>query len=103
MAAATSAAWQDNAAHIDRIDVIGEDGVRIGWLDPHTGVRTLLFPGRSADFDEMVEFWLNAAGLHDQDQQGGVPGQHPPLGVNEIRYPDADVVRSLLIPVLQLH
>lgn len=88
-------------AGVDRIDVIDKDGVRIGWVDPLTGTRTLLSPDRAGDFDEMVDFWLSAAGLHD-DAEGSAPSECSPLmKVTEIRYPDAHIVRSLIIPMLR--
>jgi hypothetical protein len=90
----------------DRIDVTDEQGRRIGWVDPRTGVRNLLVPDRAADFDEMVDFWLVAAGLSEGTEDGATePGTS--LGIHrmhvtEVRYPDPEVVRSLLIPLVHL-
>jgi len=89
----------------DRIDVMDEHGVRIGWVDPRTGVRNLLAPDRAADFDEMIDFWLAAAGL--SDLAGLSPTAVAPEGplnmqVTEVRFPDPEVIRSLVIPLLPL-
>jgi hypothetical protein len=89
----------------DRIDVLDESGVLIGWVDPATGLRNLLAADRAADFDEMIDFWLAAAGLSDrQDADSPAsPAEGPArMQVSEIRYPDPEVVRSLVIPLLPL-
>jgi hypothetical protein len=100
----------------DRIDVTDEQGRRIGWVDPRTGVRNLLVPDRAAEFDEMVDFWLVAAGLSEAADEaatelgtselgtselGTSMGSHR-MQVTEVRYPDPEVVRSLLIPLFHL-
>ena len=90
----------------DRIDVTDEQGRRIGWVDPRTGVRNLLVSDRAAEFEEMVDFWLVAAGLSEGTDDGTTePGAS--LGIHrmhvtEVRYPDPEVVRSLLIPLFHL-
>ena len=90
----------------DRIDVTDEQGRRIGWVDPRTGVRNLLVPGRAADFDEMVDFWLVAAGLSEAADEAatelGTSMESHQMHVTEVRYPDPEVVRSLLIPLFHL-
>lgn len=104
----------------DRIDVTDSEGVRIGWVDPRTGVRNLLAPGRRAEFDQMIDYWLSAAGLSAPDSldeseadaaAGGTARERPATNVSdsnqamhirEVRYPDAEVVRSLLIPLRHL-
>ena len=106
-------------ARAERIDVTDETGAPIGWVDTRTGVRNLLAPDRADDFDAMVDFWLTAAGLVDP---AGVDGAHEAVGppadaassvaassiaagklrVTEVRYPDPEVIRSLLIPLLHL-
>jgi len=105
----------------DRIDVTDSAGVRIGWVDPRTGVRNLLAPGRRAEFDQMIDYWLSAAGLDAPESLNAI-GADPktadsaaeqPMPANsiepdqamhirEVRYPDAEVVRSLLIPLRHL-
>ena len=95
----------------DRIDVTDELGRRIGWVDPRTGVRNLLVPDRAAEFDEMVDFWLVAAGLSESADEAATELRRSELGtamgshrmhVTEVRYPDPEIVRSLLIPLLHL-
>jgi len=114
----------------DRIDVTDSAGVRIGWVDPRTGVRNLLAPERRAEFDQMIDYWLSAAGLSSPEslddvvnidniadvdanlaagesaaQQHASANTHEPhqaMHIREVRYPDAEVVRSLLIPLRQL-
>ena len=89
----------------DRIDVMDEHGARIGWVDPRTGVRNLLAPDRGAEFDEMIDFWLAAAGLSDRAHQGTdmeSPAAPISMHITEVRYPDPEVVRSLVIPLLHL-
>jgi hypothetical protein len=95
----------------DRIDVTDEQGRRIGWVDPRTGVRNLLVSDRAAEFEEMVDFWLVAAGLSEAADEaatelgtskpGTSMGSHR-MHVSEVRYPDPEVVRSLLIPLFHL-
>jgi hypothetical protein len=104
----------------DRIDVTDAAGVRIGWVDPRTGVRNLLAPGRREEFDQMIDYWLTAAGLnapHTPDEIqadtaidgapiGNAPNvptkSDPAMHIREVRYPDAEVIRSLLIPLRRL-
>ena len=89
----------------DRIDVTDDYGVRIGWVDPRTGTRTLLAHNRSAEFDSMVDFWMVAAGLsgvETADTFGASPGAtdvRQSMHVIEVRYLDREVIRSLLIPL----
>ncbi|HVQ89286.1 MAG TPA: hypothetical protein VMT88_14005 [Actinomycetes bacterium] len=93
----------------DRIDVTDDQGRRIGWVDPRTGARTLLEADRAAEFDEMVDFWLFAAGLSDtpgvesdglrKESEAGAPLR---MHITEVRYPDPEVVRSLMIPLFHL-
>jgi len=89
----------------DRINVLDEAGSTIGWVDPHSGARTLLVPGRGDDFDETVDSWLRAAGLtwdvNEGASAGGTSSRHG-MSVVEVRYPDPEVVRSLLIPMVHL-
>ena len=90
----------------DRIDVTDEQGRRIGWVDPRTGARNLLVSDRAAEFEEMVDFWLVAAGLSEAADEaatelGTSMGSHR-MHVSEVRYPDPEVVRSLLIPLFHL-
>lgn len=102
----------------DRIDVTDEDGICIGWVDTSTGDRHLLVADRAHDFDDMIEFWLTAAGL--SDGPGGVSPGRPlapvdgapeknagesglrTMRVSEVRYPDPEVVRSLVVPLVHL-
>ena len=122
----------------DRIDVSDANGNRIGWVNPQTGVRNLLVPELKAEFDQMIDYWLAAAGLtdprattnaattpaeHQVDEATqslpiaplpalgtqGQPNSPPPplesspdMSVTEVRFPDAEVVRSLVIPLLRL-
>ena len=100
-------ASSDAATGTDRIDVTDEHGVRIGWVDPRTGARNLLAPERAADFEDMVDFWLAAAGLSDDTVTSAPTAAALPDGTNsmrvrEVRYPDPEVVRSLVIPLLPL-
>jgi hypothetical protein len=103
--ALATAPLEYGARGTDRIDVMDEHGVRIGWVDPRTGVRNLLAPDRAADFDEMIDFWLAAAGLSDEELPTAsidVPDSPISMRVSEVRYPDPEVVRSLVIPLLHL-
>lgn len=86
----------------DRIDVIDEAGIRIGSIDPRTGARNLLLPERAAEFEEMVRYWLTAAGLTSGADDTVAQVVQPTLKVNEVRYPDAHIIRSLLIPLIPL-
>lgn len=89
----------------DRINVFDEVGSTIGWVDPLSGERTLLVPGRRADFEETVDFWLSAAGLAGGSASCGEyssVAKRRRTSVTEVRYPDPDVVRSLLIPLVPL-
>ena len=70
-------------------------------MDPRTGVRNLLAPGRRAEFDQMIDYWLAAAGLSAPDDSDPTPVERP-MHIREVRYPDAEVVRSLLIPLRRL-
>ncbi|MDH4159425.1 MAG: hypothetical protein OEV62_04150, partial [Actinomycetota bacterium] len=59
----TAEAWLEDVGREDRIDVTDDAGRRLGWVDPITGSRTLVQAGRGDVFDEVVDFWLTAAGL----------------------------------------
>jgi hypothetical protein len=87
----------------DRIDVLDQQGTRIGWMDPTTGERSLVDPSRGAEFNDTVDFWLAAAGL--AAETGATPDSlvNPhQMHVREVRYPDPEVTRSLVIPLLRL-
>lgn len=102
MGPSTNAALDPGPFGTDRIDVMDEAGIRIGSIDPRTGARNLLLPERAAEFDEMVEYWLSAAGLSSPAEGDKPVETRSLLKVNEVRYPDADVIRSLLIPLILL-
>lgn len=91
----------------DRIDITDDEGVAIGWVDPRTGTRHLVALDRSNDFDSIVDFWMSAAGL-DASQSRPDPlaaaasNTHTWMRVSEVRYPDREMVRSLVIPLLPL-
>jgi len=101
--APTNAALDPGPFGTDRIDVMDETGVRIGSIDPRTGARNLLLPERADEFEEMVGYWLRAAGLSSPSINEAPAETKSLLKVNEVRYPDADVIRSLLIPLVRLH
>jgi hypothetical protein len=84
----------------DRIDVLDERGRAIGWVDPRSGVRNLIDQDHAAAFDEMVDFWLCTSGVESPDSAANTPTGH--MTVQEIRYPDPPVIRSLLIPLRPL-
>lgn len=84
----------------DRIDVLDERGRAIGWVDPRSGVRNLIDEDHAAAFDEMVDFWLSTSGVASPDSATDTPTGH--MTVQEIRYPDPPVIRSLLIPLRPL-
>lgn len=102
MGASTNAALDPGPFGTDRIDVMDESGVRIGSIDPRTGARNLLLPDRADEFEEMVGYWLRAAGLSNPTPDEVPAETDSRLKVNEVRYPDADVFRSLVIPLVQL-
>lgn len=78
-----------------RIDVTDDEGRRLGWLDAVSGARTLLVPESRDVFDEVVDFWLSAAGLAPTDAPAA-----PPTGSRGRRRMDAPTVRTLVIPLL---
>lgn len=85
----------------DRIDVTDDEGRVLGYLDPATGVRTLIAPGCRDVFDDVVDFWLTAAGLAADGAAGPEPVAQPSrTRVTETRFPDSRVVRTLVIPLL---
>ena len=87
----------------DRIDVTDDDGRRLGWVDPGSGARTVLVPDRRDVFDDVVDFWLTAAGLSPQDdgapEAPALPAPPTRVHVTETRFPDAHLVRTLMIPL----
>jgi hypothetical protein len=85
------------AAAADRIDILDEGGRSIGWVDPRTGVRNLTDPRHAREFDEMVDFWLATAGVGEGQSEPTADTDH--WSVNEVRFPDPPVIRSLLIPL----
>lgn len=88
------------SAAADRIDILDEGGRSIGWVDPRSGARNLTDPSHAREFDEMVDFWMATAG-----DDGPQPSPEAPEGrmtVNEVRFPDPPVIRSLLIPLRTL-
>jgi len=87
------------SAVADRIDILDESGRSIGWVDPRSGARNLTDPMHAREFEEMVDFWLSAAGVEDV---GTVDQPISNMRVNEVRFPDPPVVRSLLIPLRPL-
>ncbi|MEO8328736.1 MAG: hypothetical protein ABI586_01910, partial [Candidatus Nanopelagicales bacterium] len=107
---AVGAVSDQASPRLDRIDVTDENGVCIGWVDPRSGARNLVAAERAVEFDEMVDFWLVTAGLTefaDPTAASAVPnGWQPsaahPIQLTEVRFPDPEVVRSLLIPLLRL-
>ncbi len=84
----------------DRIDILNEDGRSIGWVDPRSGARNLIDPDHAKEFDEMVDFWMTAAGVDGPDEAADAPTHR--MSVAEIRFPDPPVIRSLLIPLRPL-
>jgi hypothetical protein len=100
----------------DRIDVTDHEGRTIGWVDLASGDRHLLDPAHATDFDDLVDYWLDAAGLAvaaqgtDPTVAGGrgtgrpaTPPNHPSrrFRVTEVRFPDPEVVRTLVAPLRQ--
>lgn len=84
----------------DRIDVLDEQGRAIGWVDPRSGARNLIDAGHAAAFDEMVDFWLTTSGVETPNAPLDAPTGR--MTVQEIRFPDPPVTRSLLIPLRTL-
>lgn len=100
-----SQAWAEPPTGVgDRIDVTDDDGRRLGWVDPGSGARTLLVPDRRDVFDDVVDFWLTAAGLTSPDEstagEQAVPAPPPRMHVTETRFPDANLVRTLMVPLV---
>jgi hypothetical protein len=87
------------SAVADRIDILDESGQSIGWVDPRSGARNLTDPLHAREFEEMVDFWLSAAGVEDV---GTFEAPTSKMRVNEVRFPDPPVVRSLVIPLRPL-
>ena len=83
----------------DRIDILDESGRSIGWVDPRSGARNLTDPIHAREFDEMVDFWLSAAGV---ENIGTVDPPNSNMQVSEVRFPDPPVIRSLVIPLRHL-
>ena len=88
------------SAAADRIDILNEAGRSIGWVDPRSGARNLLDPNHAREFDEMVDFWLSTSGVESPHSGTDTPTGH--MTVQEVRYPDPPVIRSLLIPLRPL-
>lgn len=88
------------SAAADRIDILDEGGHSIGWVDPRTGVRNLTDPVHAREFDEMVDFWMSTAGVDGPGSAPTTTTEH--MSVNEVRFPDPPVIRSLLIPLRPL-
>lgn len=88
------------SAAVDRIDILNEQGRSIGWVDPRTGVRNLTDPIHAKDFDDMVDFWMTTAGVDEPDSDPTAATER--MSVNEVRFPDPPVIRSLLIPLRPL-
>lgn len=84
----------------DRIEVRDEHGRAIGWVDPRSGTRNLLDQAHAADFDEMVDFWLTTSGVASPRASADAPAAG--MTVQEVRFPDPPVTRSLLIPLRTL-
>lgn len=84
----------------DRIDVLDDRGRAIGWVDPRSGVRNLIDEDQATAFDEMVDFWLSTSGVESPHSGTGTPTGH--MTVQEVRFPDPPVIRSLLIPLRPL-
>lgn len=89
----------------DRIDVTDDRGQRLGWVDPLSGERTLLVAECRDVFDEVVDFWLTAAGLDpghspkcDEPPDLPVPQS---MHVTEVRFPDPPTVRTLVVPLVR--
>jgi len=78
-----------------RIDVTDDEGNRLGYLDAATGARTLLAPESRDVFDEVVDFWLTAAGLAPAE-----PVAEPPAHRGSSKRRDAPTRRTLVIPLL---
>lgn len=85
------------SAAADRIDVLDRSGRSIGWVDPRSGARNLTDPAAAQDFAEMVDFWLTAAGVDEPTETPNAPTDR--MTINEVRFPDPPVIRSLLIPL----
>jgi len=88
------------SAAVDRIDILDESGRSIGWVDPATGIRNLLDPGHKREFDEMVDFWMTTAGVEEPELAPTTLTER--MSVNEVRFPDPPVIRSLLVPLRPL-
>lgn len=88
------------SAAADRIDILDEAGRSIGWVDPRSGARNLIDPGQAKEFAEMVDFWMSTAGVGDPHDDDSAPTDR--MSVNEVRFPDPPVIRSLLIPLRPL-
>jgi hypothetical protein len=84
----------------DRIDVLDDRGRAIGWVDPRSGVRNLIDEEQATAFDEMVDFWLSTSGVESPHSGADTPTGH--MTVQEVRFPDPPVIRSLLIPLRPL-
>lgn len=100
-----SQAWAEPSTGLgDRIDVTDDEGRRLGWVDPGSGTRTLLVPDLRDVFDDVVDFWLTAAGLSSPAEatagEPAVPAPPPRMHVTETRFPDAHVVRTLMMPLV---
>jgi hypothetical protein len=63
-------------------------------------VRNLIDEDQATAFDEMVDFWLSTSGVESPDPATDAPTGH--MTVQEIRFPDPPVIRSLLIPLRPL-
>jgi hypothetical protein len=88
------------SAAADRIDILDEGGRSIGWVDPRSGARNLTDPSHAREFDEMVDFWMTTAGVEEPPESREAPAGR--MTVNEVRFPDRPVIRSLLIPLRPL-
>jgi hypothetical protein len=104
----TAQAWAEDVGREDRIDVTDDAGQQLGWVDPITGSRTLVQPDRGDVFDEVVDFWLVAAGLapETEPRRTTEPEAEPlawtvPGRVTEVRYPDPETIRTLVIPLIR--
>ena len=99
----TAEAWAVDVERENRIDVTDSCGERLGWVDPETGSRTLVQHDRADVFDEVVDFWLTAAGLAPPTTADPAEWGPGALGatVTEVRYPDPVTTRTLVIPLLR--
>jgi hypothetical protein len=98
-----SQAWAEPPGGFgDRIDVTDGTGQRLGWVDPHSGARQLLVPDCRDVFDDVVDFWLTAAGLAPDAGEDASPTPAPPeqMRVTETRFGDSQTVRTLVIPLV---